>query len=161
MRRYTAVLVSFVAFLVLGSPARAGVYTDDLAKCLVKSTSADDKKSLIFWVFSGMALHPDVRAYANISDARRSQGDKQVATLLQRVLTQDCRTETVASLKYEGAQAIESAFSVLGQVAMRGLMTDPDVAKGMASVGANLDEAKLEDLMKEAGMSRGANAAPK
>lgn len=150
MRRL--ILTSVLAICALGGQAQAGVYTDDLAKCLVKETSPDDQKALIFWVFSGMALHPDVKDYAKISETRRQESDKQIAGLLQRLLTADCRTETVASLKYEGSHAIEASFSVLGQVAMRGLMSDPEVGKGMEKVSDYLDKAKFDDVSKAAGL---------
>ena len=59
----------------------------------------------------------------------------------------------MAALKYEGTGALEPAFSVLGQVAMRGLMSEPGVEKGMTGVGAYVDETKFEALFKDAGLS--------
>ncbi len=153
MRGWAVAVGAMASLLVATSPARAGVYTDDLSKCLVKSTSAGDQKALVFWIFMAMARHPDVKAYANITEPRRDEGDKTVAGIFQRLLTADCRPEAVAALKYEGTGALEPAFSVLGQVAMRGLMSEPGVEKGMTGVGAYVDETKFEALFKDAGLS--------
>ena len=43
-----------------------------------------------------MALHPSIKAYANISDDQRAQFDKQTASIVTRLLTQTCHKETVA-----------------------------------------------------------------
>ncbi len=79
---------------------------------------------------------------------------------MQRLLTVDCHTQTVSALKYEGASAFESAFGVLGQVAMRGLMTDSQVSQGMGGISKYFDESKLQELGKEAGVTIG-DKAPK
>jgi hypothetical protein len=159
MRRFFAAL-ALVVTCWAAAPAQAGVYTDDLSKCLVKSATPDDQKNLILWIFTAMSSHPAVKAYSNIADSQRDAFNKQAGALMQRLLTVDCRTETVASLKYEGSQAIPAAFGILGQVAMRGLMSDPSVAKGVAGLTAGLDNAKLEALGKEAGLPEALGAKP-
>lgn len=160
MRRSFAALALLVTCLAAAPTAQAGVYTDDLSKCLVKAADPDDQKDLIIWVFAAMSSHPAVKPYSNIAGPQQDAFNKQAGALMQRLLTVDCRTEAVASLKYEGAQAIPAAFNVLGQVAMRGLMTDPSVAKGIASIASGIDNEKLEALSKEAGMPGALNAKP-
>jgi hypothetical protein len=151
-------------FLASTGSASAGVYADDLAKCLVKSTTAADQTDLVAWVFAAMSLHPAVHGYASIDDGRRAEMDRKTAQLMQRLLTADCRKEAVDALKYEGTGTIETSFGVLGQVAMRGIMTDPGVEKGLSGLAANLDEEKLIALFGEAGIkvpsTAGAPAKP-
>ena len=137
----------------LGSPAAAGIYTDDLSKCLVAKASAKDQQDLIFWVFSAIAQHPTIKSYTTLTVAQRDAAGRTAGLLMQRLLTDDCHKESVAGLKYEGISALESAFSVLGQVAIRGLFGDPEVDKSMASLGSAIDDAKMEALFKEAGIS--------
>jgi hypothetical protein len=48
---------------------------------------------------------------------------------------------------------IETSFSVLGEVAMRELTTDPKVASEFEQFGNMVDAAKLEALFKEAGLN--------
>ena len=160
MFRRFAGAVCALGVLALGAgaagPAQAGVYSDDLAKCLVRSATPSDQTSFVIWAFSAMSAHPAVRQYSNFSDAQRTQLNRDVAKLYERLLTVDCHAETVAALKYEGAVGMEQSFSLLGQVAFRGLMTDPDVTKQFAALGQGLDVQKLESLGKEAGLQPGA-----
>ena len=145
--------VSLALALVLAGGARAGVYSDDLAKCLVKSTSETDKEQLIVWIFSAMSAHPVVRPYVKFSVAERKQVTQQGADLFVRLLTNDCRKETVAAIKFEGTSSLESGVNVLGQVAVRGLMGHPDVAAQMSALSADFDKSKLEDLGRDAGVA--------
>jgi len=48
--------------LVFGciSSASAGVYADDLGKCLVASTTKDDRSNLIRWLFVAAAHHHEI-----------------------------------------------------------------------------------------------------
>jgi hypothetical protein len=133
-------------------PAQAGVYSDDLSKCLVKSMSPSDQTAVVRWIFSAMALHPDVAPYAKLTPAQHDAFDQEASLLMQRLLTVDCRKETVEALKYEGPASFEASFSTLGQVAMRGLMGHPTVMQDMTKFGSYGDKSKIDDLYKEAGV---------
>jgi hypothetical protein len=140
--------------LLLGAaPASAGVYSDDLSKCLVAATDGEGQTQLIVWVFSIMTLNPAVAPYASVTDAQRQTINKNAGTLYSRLLTDTCRKQTVAALKYEGVSSIEHAFETLGGVAMRGLLNDPKVMAGMGALGAGFDKAAMADLAKEAGVA--------
>lgn len=152
-------MIFCLAASATASSVQAGVYTDDLSKCLVTATKPADQSALVVWIFALMSAHPDVRPYSSLTDAQRIETNKRGADVMVRLLTEDCRSQTVAALKYEGETAITASFKVLGEVAMRGLMTDPSVAKGLAQVGSYMDMNKLEALGKEAGLG-GAKAKP-
>lgn len=152
------------ALLALGAPAsfaQAGVYSDDLAKCLVKSSSPADQATLVVWVFAAVSAHPAVQPYAKVTDAQRDDVNKQGAKLFERLLTVDCRAETVAALKYEGPSSMESSFRVLGEVAMRSLMSEPKVQASISGLGRDVDQSKIDALAKEAGLSAGDKPADK
>ena len=68
-------------------------------------------------------------------------------------MTEDCRKETVAAVKFEGPASIETGFNVFGQVAGRGLFSNPSVAAGMGRMQAYFDVSKLEALGREAGIA--------
>jgi len=147
--------IAFVAAALTGvvvSPASAGVFTDDLSKCLVAKASPDDQTAFVQWIFAAMAFHPAVKPLSNIPQPRRDEIDSKAGQLMMRLMTVDCRAQLVSALKYEGHSAIEGAFGVLGQVAMQGLMSDPAVNKGMESLGKNIDGAKLQEVFNEAGV---------
>lgn len=140
------------AVLAGATQASAGVYTDDLSRCLVESTTAKDQKSFMTWMFFALALHPDVRQYANITPQQREGQDQLTARMIERLVTVDCRVETVKSLKYEGGNAIGAAFNVFGQSAARGLMSDAEVNKGLQNLATYVDAAKFDAVRAEAGV---------
>ena len=73
-RRIAAFLsLGLLALLGAAQPASAGVYTDDLSKCLVSGTTPEQKAVLVNWMFSAMSLNPAVAKYVAIPEARRKQ----------------------------------------------------------------------------------------
>ena len=153
MRRIV-VAAGLVLALGLSGAAKAGVYGDDLAKCLVKSASPADQKDFVIWAFAAMSAHPSVQAYSKFTDEERTAANKRVAALYERLMTVDCRAETVAAVKYEGTSAIEQGFSLLGQVAFRALMGDPKVAQQFSDLQKYVDVKKFEALGAEAGVPK-------
>lgn len=149
-------LITCAALLgALAAPgmASAGVYADDMSKCLVRSTTDADQAQLVGWLFAAISSHPTVKPMTNLTDAQRDAAVQKAGALMQRLMLVDCRKETVDALKYEGTGSIGQAFGVLGQAAMRGLMSDPKVAEGMAGLGKSIDEKKFEEMLKEAGIN--------
>ena len=129
------------------SPAAlAGPYADDMAKCLVKQTGTEERAAIMKWMFAAMSLHPDVASMAKIDAASRSSINSTVGALFQRLLVDSCRAETKQAVKYEGALAIQTAFSVLGQVAMQELMTNPNVSAGLGELEKYLDQKVIAEL---------------
>src|SRR5258708_5845826 len=102
-----------------------------MAKCLVKAATPDDRTLLVKWIFSTMTLHPDLSSMSSVSPQQRETLSKDAGALFQRLLTESCRSETQQAVQNEGAQTIQYAFQILGQVATRGLFTDPHVVEGM------------------------------
>lgn len=140
------------------SGARAGVYSDDLGKCLVQSSSSADHAVLVRWMFAALSLNPVVQPMSTVTSQQRDETDKKVEVLFSRLLTRDCHTQAVNALKYEGTSAVEESFRLLGGVAARDLMTEPHVEKGMGALGVLFaaDE-KFRALLTEAGIGHGAS----
>lgn len=152
MKPKLATALAALGLLSAAPSASAGVYADDMARCLIKSSSADDQIVLVRWMFSTMTLHPAVGDLANISDQQRQEMSNKAAALFERLITVDCHAESVAALKYEGVAAFGSSFNTLGQIAARGLMTDPHVTQALSGLGAVVNGDRLRALMAEAGM---------
>jgi hypothetical protein len=141
-----------LAAAALFSPsALAGVYADDATRCLVKSMTSEDQLVLVKWIFVGMSVHPAIKQYSSVTPDQRSQADKDMSTLVRKLLMQSCRTVTVDAMKYEGGGFLEQSFGALGQIAMGGLMTNPDVAKGLSSWATPEDIQAFNTLATEAG----------
>jgi hypothetical protein len=94
-----------------------------------------------------MSLHPDLASMSSISPQQRDTLSKGAAALFQRLLLESGRSETQVAVQNEGPQTIQYGFQILGQVATRGLMTDPHVLEGMKSLAQGLDEEKLKALL--------------
>ena len=135
-----------VVALAVGGPSHAGLYSDEMAKCLVSSTTEKDKTDLVRWIFGVAALHPEVAGISSVTADQRTEMSKTAAELFQRLLTASCRQQTVDALKYEGPAAMQLSFQVLGQVAMGALMSDPKVGAGFGEIQRFLDKSKLEEL---------------
>jgi hypothetical protein len=133
----------------LAGAANASPATDAFSQCLVKATSPADRTSLMIWVFTALSAHPAVKPYASVTDAQRADTSRMAARLLERLVTQDCRKETVAAIRADGPGSIKQAFTVLGQVAVGGLVQDPAVTSAMGQVTADLDMSKFQALGQE------------
>jgi len=132
--------------------SHAGVYADDLTKCLVGKTGVSDQTVFMQWMFSAMSSAPAVKSMATTTDAQHAQYNRQAADLFSRLILTDCRAESLAVVKYEGVASFEQSFQILGQVASRGLMMDPAVQKQMQQLGSYFDDGKFRELGKEAGL---------
>lgn len=127
--------------------AQAGPYSDDLAKCLVESTTTADKNALVKWMFATAALHPAVKSIASVTDAERAQSTRSTAELFVKLLTESCRAQAQQAVKYEGATALQTGFQILGQVAARELFADPNVAQGLTELEQYIDSRKIEQAL--------------
>lgn len=136
---------------VLGSvPATAGPYSDDLSKCLVRSTGDAEKRTLVKWIFAAVALHPEVADISSVTPAQRTEMTRNTAKIFEKLLADSCRTEVQQAVQYEGPQTIGSSFQVLGQVAARELFSNPNVAANMADLGKYIDQKRIAEAMGKA-----------
>ncbi len=145
-----AAALALAMSLGLSGAARAGIYTDDLSKCLVKATTEADRLDLIIWIYGAMSVHPAVKSLSTITDAQRDASNHKAGDLLQRLLLQDCHAQTVDAIRYEGSGALQASFSVLGQVAMVGLMQDKTVLGDIQGIVKYVDNDKFAALGREA-----------
>ena len=146
-------LFKFFAFLIVfvASPqVHAGLYSDDMGRCLVSSTTTKDKTELVRWIFAIAALHPDVTAISSVTPEQREALSREVGKMFDRLLTESCRKQTQDALKYEGGIAMQLSFGVLGQVAMQELMNNPSVNAGYAGIVKYVDLSKLKELVPQA-----------
>ena len=138
------VLAFSLAALLSPAPAKAGVYGDDLAKCLVEHTNDGDKIVLAQWIFTVMSAHPSAASLARISDADRTAVARQAGRVFETLLTDSCKEQTGKAVKYEGTAALGSSFKVLGEIAMNTLLANPSVAAESQNFMTYVDEAKIK-----------------
>lgn len=147
--RYSTITGALAACLIGVVPclATAGPFADDMAKCLVKATSEADRADLMRWMFSSMSLHPDLASMSKVSAQTRDEVNAKAAKLYSRLLFESCKAETQEAVRNEGPQTIQYAFQILGQVAARGLFTEPHVTDAMQALEKGIDQDKLKELV--------------
>ena len=140
--------VFWVIIILTTAPAvsYAGPYTDHLSKCLVASTTAQDRYNLVRWMFSAAAFHPAVRSIASISKEQLEEANKSTAKLFTKLLTESCRKQTINALQYEGELTIQASFQVLGSVAGKELFASSEVTNAIAGMNKYLDKEKFSSL---------------
>lgn len=121
----------------------AGPTVDQLSNCLVKSTTATDKKTVLQWTFVALSTHPDLKAYSNVTDVQKEQLDKNLATVLQRILVEQCSSQTKAVIAAEGVQAVGDSFQELGKITGEEILENPEVKSQLKGVLRYVDLNKL------------------
>ncbi|MGE8538652.1 MAG: hypothetical protein ACN6NI_05160, partial [Acinetobacter sp.] len=96
----------FLGAICLGvaQVSMAGPTVDQLSDCLVKSTTATDKTTVLQWTFVALGNHPDLKAFSNVTATQKEALDKNLATVLQRILVEQCSAQTKAVIQAEGLQ---------------------------------------------------------
>lgn len=150
MKKHSVIWLIVAALGATTGPVQADIYTDDLSRCLVESTTREDKFSLVKWMFSAASQHPAVGSIANVSEQQLDETNQRTAELFVDLLTESCREQTIKAVKYEGQVAIQSGFKVLGQVAAGELFASPEVAAGMAGLQKHIDAEKLQSVFGNA-----------
>ena len=135
-----------VMLLCASKLATAGPFADDMAKCMVNSTSPEDRTVFVKWIYSIIALHPDLTAMSTVTAKQREEIYKKAGALFERLLLESCRSQTQQAIQNEGPETIQYAFQVLGQVATRGLLTEPHVLDGAKGLAKYVDEEKIKSL---------------
>ena len=144
-------ILAVVAILGGGSmPALAGLYTDDLSRCLVEGTTSADRITLVRWISAAILQHPAVSALSKATPDDVENANVAVGALFMKLLTDTCKEKAAKAIKYEGVLAIQGAFFVLGQVATTDLFADASVQKVMAGLEKHVDSKKLESLVGSA-----------
>lgn len=150
-----AVVLCGTAQMTMASPT-----VDQLSDCLVKSTTATDKTAVLQWTFSALSTHPDLKALSNVTDAQRTQLDQKFAQVLQRVIVEQCATQTKAVIQTDGLQAVGDSFQALGRTTGEEIIQNPEVKQQLKGVIRYVDLNKLvttfltPDLFNKLGLTR-------
>ena len=145
-------LVFFLGVAVVAAaPASAGVFTDDLSRCLVEKATDADKQVLKQWMFSAFSADPSLSPLASISASKRQQITTDAGKVYNKLLLADCRKEAVAALKNEGQHALGPSFGVLGRSVANSIFNSPAAEAEIGRLGEAFDESEFKKLFSEAG----------
>ncbi|AXY57588.1 hypothetical protein CDG60_14070 [Acinetobacter chinensis] len=123
--------------------AAAGPAVDQLSECLVKSTTAADKTAVLQWTFVALSAHPELKKFSNVTEEQKTQLDKNLALVLQRILTEQCSAQTKAVIQAEGIQAVGDSFQELGSITGEEILKTPEVKDQLKGVVRYIDLNKL------------------
>lgn len=144
--KYIMAILVLISGFSLSSPALANQTAHQLGTCMADSLTGKERKLLALWIYFGMSAHPDMSDFTKVSTDTKTATDKQTGELITRLLTEDCPKQTQAVMKLGNSMAMQSAFELVGRVAMQELMTNPNVAQSMASFEKYMDTAKISGL---------------
>lgn len=123
--------------------AIAGPTVDQLSDCLMKSTTVTDKTTVLQWTFVALGNHPDLKAFSNVTASQKEALDKNLATVLQRILVEQCSAQTKAVIAAEGVQAVGDSFQELGRITGEEILENPEVKSQLKGVLRYVDLNKL------------------
>jgi len=146
MRLFVSVIVAMLLFLP--QAARAQSAPNPLGECIKDNTTGKDRKLVARWMFMAMSAHPDIQGLSTVTEAARTETDKQVAALMSRLISVNCAGQVIALGKKERKARIEEGFGSLGEVAMLELMSNQNVATSINNYTQFLDFSKLKDLLQ-------------
>lgn len=148
MRKTLIKIFALGLALGISTPSLAGPYADAIGQCFANSTTGKDRIELARWVFSSMALHPDVVSSSAITPEKRESINQSTGELFNRLLAESCAKEVKAAVKFEGQAALKSAFESLGKLAMQELMSNPAVGAGFSGFEKYVDMKKLKKALE-------------
>ncbi|MBB1059904.1 hypothetical protein [Marilutibacter spongiae] len=134
-----------VALLGLAATAnaQAGEFQQRLGQCLVASSTDADKQALVRWIFFAMSRHPGVADLVDIDEVRGEQLTREAAAVFEDLIAQRCAAQSRQAILNEGMSAFQSAFGTLGEVAMGGIITAPEVAHVVGGLARHADEERI------------------
>ncbi len=142
-------VAAVTATLACASQAQAGPAQDALGKCLVLSSSGQDRLDFVVFLYGAISAHPAAKPYSRITDTDREAMSRKAVKLMERLLTDDCRPQALAAVRSEGSEALGQAFGMLGEAAMQELMNDKAVEATFSNFGRYIDEQKWDELLTE------------
>ena len=153
MRIVAALALAAMAWVLPCANASAQVPAppspDTLEACVVAAAGADDRRVLAQWMFSALALHPDLAGMASVSDAQRDDASRSMGAMLVRLLTVDCAEQAGRALRAGSAEmAFHRAFVRVGELAGEGLFNHPGVAAAGDQVVNHVDIHRIAELLQ-------------
>ncbi len=140
--------LSYIALFSIPLNASAQDLTNDLGICFVDSLNGKDRKELVKWMFFSLSAHPELESYSNISKENLVDAEKTFASLVTRLLTEDCSSEAKAA-RHSAPQALKKAFELIVKVPLKDLLADKDVRTTISKYSRHVDQNKIKEVFTE------------
>ena len=144
-KSFTKLRKFLISATLLGTTqvAIAGPTVDQLSDCLMKSTTATDKTTVLQWTFVALGNHPDLKAFSNVTATQKEALDKNLASVLQRILVEQCSAQTKAVIQADGIQAVGESFQQLGQITGEEIVKNTEVKQQLNGLLRYVDLNKM------------------
>lgn len=131
MDKFLVLFLIFSTCTAIHSPSFAGVYGDELTKCLVQSATEEDRVALATWMGVLIAQHDKVSEHVRTSYNDLVTTTDSAVDAVTTLTFQVCENEAREAIKYEGPEAYKNSFQYLATIAIQELMTNPSVSKAI------------------------------
>jgi len=151
MKRIITVLTAaLIGTIFTVSCATAGTATNALISCMTDNTTGKDRKDMARWVFVGMSVHPEIKSLSNVTESDRDQLDRTIATIVTRLLANNCQEQARLALEKEADQEpIKVSFDVIGRLAMQELMANSEVQSAFTNFAKYIDASKFNPIVSK------------
>ncbi|WP_123785201.1 hypothetical protein [Pseudazoarcus pumilus] len=133
-------------FSLISTPALSSSANNALSACLADNTTGKDRKTLAKWVFFAMSAHPEIQRFSYVTGRDRREMDELMATMVTRLITEDCAASARMEMNSGGVDGLGDAFKHLGALAMREIMNNPSVNSTFSGYLEFIDMSKFEAL---------------
>ena len=144
--KFLLTTLTILALSIVAAPASANNPTQTFATCLVDTLDGKERKSLAKWIFFSLAAHPEISPYSKATQEDIQESDVFMGQLVTRLLVDACPAELKAANAAD-PRALQSAFELVGQVAMQELMTNDEVMRTLTNYATYADLDKINSLM--------------
>jgi len=152
VRRANIAVATCVSLFAL-EPARASALQDDLTRCLVTHVTPADEDVMVKFTFALIALSPKIQPYTVMTGAQRAAINQNWADLHTRLLTKDCRAETVRVVQAEGEPGITPGFKAIAGAAIRAMLATPEAHASLVAITKlYTNTPQMDALRAEAGL---------
>ena len=132
--------------LIMFGFLNAGVFTNELIKCMVKNTNNKELKLLKTWIYFAFSQDEDLKKYSKISKKEEERVNKLMANYVTDLLTNRCKKEYNLAIKNDGTRAISDSFEYLGRIAGVQIMSNPNVVIFIQKFSNYIDLNKFKDI---------------
>ena len=86
-------IITAILLLTLSAPAFAETSEEKLSTCITNTTIGKERKDLARWIFTVMAVHPELSGMSTISAEKRDEISKLTANTFTSIMTDRSVTE--------------------------------------------------------------------
>ena len=145
MKKFLILVLAIPFFLITNQKASiSGPFSDEFARCIVNSSTPNEKTSFIEWMIRIFNEHPELKDLVEISDNQKIKLDKNIANIFSNLVTVRCKKEAEKAIEFEGYQSMYGAFGAFGAAASQTVLAHPDVEESSQKYAEYLDLSSLD-----------------